>query len=65
MLKSGKMQEIANEIQKFEIDIVALQEIRWTGQGRTDKCDCTLIYSGSGKRTGQLCTGFIIAKAIR
>jgi hypothetical protein len=38
------MQEIANEIQKFQIGMVALQKIRWTGQGRIDKGDYTLIY---------------------
>jgi hypothetical protein len=51
MLQPGKMREIANEIQKFQIGIVAFQEIRSIGQGRIDKCDYTLIYSGSGKRT--------------
>jgi hypothetical protein len=29
MLQPGKMQEIANEIQKFQIDIVTLQAIHW------------------------------------
>jgi hypothetical protein len=52
MLQAGKMQEIAYEIQKFWRDILALQEIRWTGQGRIEKHDYTLvmiilIYSGS------------------
>jgi exonuclease III len=65
MLQPGKMQEIANEIQKFQIDIVTLQEIHWTGQGRIDKHDYTLVYSRSEKRTGQSGTGFMIGKAIR
>jgi hypothetical protein len=65
MLQAAKKLEIANEIQKFQMDTVTLQEICWTGQRRNDKRDYTLIYSGSGKRTRQLVTGFMIATAIR
>jgi hypothetical protein len=32
VLQPGKMQGTANKIQKFQIGIVMLQEICWTGQ---------------------------------
>jgi hypothetical protein len=35
MLKSRKMQEIADQIVGSQIQIVALQEIRWRGYGST------------------------------
>jgi hypothetical protein len=60
MLQPGKMQEMANETQKFQIEIAALEEIHWTGEGRTDKRDYILIYSGPEERTGHLDTGFMI-----
>jgi len=65
MLQPGKMMENAQEVMKYKLKLVALQEIRWQGQGSIDKKDFTLIYSGPEKRTGQLGTGFIITRIIR
>jgi exonuclease III len=62
MLIPGKMQEISKEIMKYEIDIIALQEIQWQGQGRIDKLVYTLLYSGSEETTGHLGAGFMMNK---
>ena len=65
MSQPGKMNEIADEIKKFKINILAVQETRWPGQGRIDKRDYTMFYSGSEARTGQCGTGFMIDKQAR
>jgi endonuclease/exonuclease/phosphatase family metal-dependent hydrolase len=65
MLQPGKMQEIAQEMIRHKIDIMALQEIRWQGTGRIDNPEFTEIYSGSQERTGQLATGFIITRKMK
>jgi hypothetical protein len=53
ILKPGTMKEIMEEIGKARVDVVAVQEIRWQGQGRIDKEDFSLSYSGPKERTGR------------
>lgn len=64
MLELGKMLEIASELQRYKIDIAALQEIRWEGQGRLDKKGFTMLYSG-GKRQGQQGVAFVVLGEMR
>jgi exonuclease III len=42
------------------VDVVAVQEIHWQGQGRIDKKDFSLFYSVPKERTRQYGTGFIV-----
>jgi exonuclease III len=50
---------------KARVDVVAVQEIRWQGQGRTDKKDFSFFYSGPQERTGRCGTGFIVNARMR
>ena len=59
------MQEIANEMVRNKTEVPELQEIHWQGQGRTDKHEYTVLYSGPENRTGQLGTGFVITSPMR
>ncbi|XP_071628707.1 craniofacial development protein 2-like [Temnothorax longispinosus] len=54
------MMEVAEEVLRYGLDVVALQEVRWKGNGRIDKKNYSMFYSGSETRTGQRGTGFII-----
>jgi exonuclease III len=62
MLKPGKMQEIAEQIQNTSLQIVALQEIRWKGYGHIKIKDYSLYYSCNPDSTGHLGTGFLVKK---
>ncbi|XP_039297782.1 uncharacterized protein LOC120354522 [Nilaparvata lugens] len=62
VLRPRKMMEIAEEMTKLDLDIMALQEIRWQGQGRIDKKNFTMYHSGPETRTGLFGMGFMINK---
>jgi exonuclease III len=65
VLKTGKMNEIADEMAKTQVQIIALQELRWKGEGQINKPTYTLYYSCNPEKTGQLGTGFMIRKEIK
>ena len=60
MLQAGKMEEIADELKKYNIQITALQEVRWPHDGWIKKKNYTLLYSGLKTSKGQHGTGFLI-----
>ena len=64
MLKPGKMEEVAREMLRYKIDILALQEIRWKAEGRIDKNNYTFLYGGETKQ-GKNGTGFMIKKKFK
>ena len=59
------MKEIMEELGKDGVDVVPVQEIRWQGQGKIDKKDFSLFYSGPKERTRRYGTGFIVSAKIR
>ena len=59
------MQELAEEIAKTQIEILALQEVRWPGKGQINKKDYLFYYSGTKEKTGQAGTGFLLMKKIQ
>jgi hypothetical protein len=61
MLQAGKMAEVAEEVLKYGMDMVALREVRWSGHGRVDRKKYSMLYSEPETRTGQCSTGFIIS----
>ena len=65
LLHSGKMQELAEQIRKTQLEILAIKEIRWSGNGSIKKQNYSLYYSGHSSKTGQAGTGFILLKKMQ
>jgi hypothetical protein len=64
MLKPGKMHEIADQMLKTQLQIIALQEIRWKGSGQLKKDKYSLYYNCCHQNTGQMGTGFMVKREI-
>ena len=62
LLQPGKMQELAAELEKTTLEIVAIQETRWSKNGIINKKVYALFYSGSENQIGQAGTGFLVKK---
>ena len=62
LLQSGNMNIIAEEAERYKMDVVALQEIRWKGKGSITKLKFTLHYSGNEDRQGNRGVSFTVSK---
>jgi exonuclease III len=60
LLKPVKTQGLAEELAKTRLEIVAIQEVRWFGNGVIKKKDFSFYYSGTKEELGQAGTGFIL-----
>jgi len=51
LLQPGKMQELEEQISETQLEILAIQEIRWGGTGLIKKQNYSLCYSGTSSKT--------------
>ncbi|XP_071652502.1 craniofacial development protein 2-like [Temnothorax longispinosus] len=59
------MKEVAEELSKFNFDIVALQEVRWKDAGKIERKEFAIYYSGTPNKAGQKGTGFWVNKDMK
>ena len=48
--KAGKMNEIADEMLKTQLQVISLQELRCKGVGQINKTNYTLYYSCNSEK---------------
>ena len=64
LYRGGYLKKLIDTTKNYNIDILAIQEIRWTGNGILEKKDCTVYYS-CHKNLHQFGTGFLIHRNIK
>jgi hypothetical protein len=60
LLQAGNM-NVTVEVERYKMDVVALQEIHWKGKGSIRKSKLTIYYSGNEDRQGNRGVGFIVS----
>jgi hypothetical protein len=64
ILQAGNMNTTADEAERYRMDVVALQEIRWKGKGLIRKSKFSIYCSGNEDKQGNRAVGFIVSKKI-
>ena len=58
LFKIGKLDNVIQEMQKFQINLLGLCEVRWIEAGKVVTNNTTLVYSGGGKH--EYCVGVLL-----
>lgn len=64
MFKPGALKILIDEVTRYNIPIVALQEVGWPGNGSVKSGNYTLLYSGSRSNRHEYGVGFLVSDSI-
>lgn len=58
--RAGALRTVVDQLNKYRVDIAAVQEVRWPGNGSCDVRGSTLYYCGGNGNRHEHGTGFIV-----
>ena len=64
LYRPGALKILIGEVLKYKIDVLAMQEMRWTGAGIMDRRDYSVYYSCQN-RDHVLGTGFLVSRRMK
>jgi hypothetical protein len=64
LYKAGVLKNIVEEVEKYKVPIVAIQETRWLGNKNVQSGNSTIFFSGKEIRRHEQGVGFIISNSI-
>jgi exonuclease III len=64
LYKGGALEQLEKVLQDYEVDIIALQEICWIGQGVLEKRNCSVYYCCQ-KSKHEFGCGFVVNSKIK
>jgi exonuclease III len=63
MYRAGSLRTVAEEISKYKLDLVGVQEVRW-GRGGTEPAGQYTFFYRKGSQNHELSAGFFVRKRI-
>lgn len=64
LFKPGALKILFDELTRYNIPMVALQEVRWPGNGSAKSGSHTIFYSGSKSNKHEYGVGFLVSDSI-
>jgi len=60
--RGGKLENVKRQMQKNEVSVLDVSEVRWKGQGEIRSGDYTVYYSGGEQ--AERCVAIVVEKSI-
>jgi exonuclease III len=64
LYKAGALQTLIEVVERYNVQVIALQETRWPGEGSFTSSNMVFMYGGNENNKHENGVGFLIHKSI-